>query len=216
MSPPPERLPRGRHGLPRAFIVENQRERILAGVAEAIAEKGFRAVSVEDVVRRSGVSRRTFYSLFTDKEEAFFASFDAVNAHVQASMAKAFLSADEWPEQVRRGLGALLEFVGREPAFAKMGFVEMAAAGPEGQRRHDASLMGFELFLQPGLALAKHPVPSYVPRMVGGGISELLTSHVLRGEGSVVSELLPAAVYLCLVSYLGPAAAWHEASLAEQ
>jgi AcrR family transcriptional regulator len=150
MSGSPKRLARGRHGLPRGEVLENQRERILAGVAEAVAEKGFRAISVEDIVQRSGVSRRTFYTLFADKQDAFFASFDAVNDRVSGLMTGAFTSADAWPEQVRRGLAASVEFVARELAFARMAFVEMAAAGPDGKRRHDASLDGFEAFLGPG------------------------------------------------------------------
>jgi AcrR family transcriptional regulator len=66
----PYQLPAGRHGLSRQFVVSNQRERILAAVADVCSAVGYVAMSVEDIVVTSGVSRRTFYDNFRGKEEA--------------------------------------------------------------------------------------------------------------------------------------------------
>src|SRR3984957_6944617 len=100
----PRQLPAGRHGLSRSFVVRDQRERILAAVADVVAEKGYSAMTVEDVVGRAGVSRRTFYDQFADKREAFFAAYDAVSAQCMAVAGAAFVSSTSWPEQVRLGL----------------------------------------------------------------------------------------------------------------
>ena len=62
------RLPRGRHGLSRAFVINNQRERIFASLAAVCAAKGYAEVTVQDITQHAGVSRRTFYDLFADKE----------------------------------------------------------------------------------------------------------------------------------------------------
>ena len=70
----------GRHGLPRAFVVENQRERILPAVADVTSVAGYREMTVEDVIVTAGISRRTFYEHFTNKDDAFLAAFDAVLA----------------------------------------------------------------------------------------------------------------------------------------
>src|SRR5579875_630056 len=70
-------LPRGRHRLSRDEVLASQRGRMLAGVAEAVAEKGYNRVSVADVISRAGVSRETFYEQFTDKEDCFLRALDA-------------------------------------------------------------------------------------------------------------------------------------------
>ncbi|MES1193532.1 MAG: helix-turn-helix domain-containing protein [Solirubrobacterales bacterium] len=206
----PQRLPRGRHGLSPSYVADNQRARILVGVAEVVADKGYTAMSVEDIVRRSGVSRRTFYDQFRDKRSAFFASFDAINEQVLAATTTAFASTDDWPEQVRRGLATLLGLLATEPAFARMAFLEMAMAGPDGLRRLEASIAGFQTLLGPGEAIAEYPVPAEVPHMIGSAIAELVRRYVVRDDVTSVSRSLPAAVYLCLVPYLGPSRAWTE------
>lgn len=191
-------------------MADNQRARILVGVAEVVADKGYTAMSVEDIVRRSGVSRRTFYDQFRDKRSAFFASFDANNEQVLAATTAAFASTDDWPEQVRRALATLLGLLATKPAFARMAFLEMAMAGPDGLRRLETSIAGFQMLLVPGEAMADQPVPTEVPQMIGAAIAELVRRHAVRDDMASVSRSLPAAVYLCLVPYLGPSQAWAE------
>jgi AcrR family transcriptional regulator len=191
-------------------VADNQRARILVGVAEVVAEKGYVAMSVEDIVRKSGVSRRTFYDQFRDKRAAFFASFDAINEQALSATTAAFLSADDWPEQVRRGLATLLGLLAAEPAFARMAFLEMAMAGPDGVRRLEANNARFQALLAPGAALAEHPVPTEVPHMIGAAIADLVRRHVVREDAAAVARSLPVAVYLCLVPYIGPRRAWSE------
>ena len=70
-------LPRGPHRLAREEVLASQRGRMLAAIAEAVAEKGYAATTVADVVGRAGVSRKTFYEHFADKEECFLAAWDA-------------------------------------------------------------------------------------------------------------------------------------------
>ena len=83
---PPElsRLPPGRHGLPRDFVVHNQRERLIAGLAEAVAEKGYGGTTIADITRHAAVSRRTFYEHFDGKDECFVAAFDTVTEQLKA------------------------------------------------------------------------------------------------------------------------------------
>src|SRR3954463_13954480 len=70
-------LPRGRHAAPREVVAESQRERLLVAMADEVAAKGYANVAVADVIERAGVSRRSFYEHFTNKEDAFLAAYDA-------------------------------------------------------------------------------------------------------------------------------------------
>ncbi|HEV7687975.1 MAG TPA: helix-turn-helix domain-containing protein, partial [Acidimicrobiia bacterium] len=75
-SNPSSRLPSGRHGLTREAVVASQRGRLVDAMAQIVAEKGYPATTVADVVERAGVSRRTFYEQFADKEACFLAAYD--------------------------------------------------------------------------------------------------------------------------------------------
>lgn len=216
MARRPTQLPGGRHGLGRSFVVVNQRDRILAAIADTVAAKGFSAMTVEDVLRRSGVSRRTFYDQFTSKREAFFAAYDAAIEQCMIATANAFMSSTHWPEQVRLGLQAFFGFLANDFAITRMGFMEVPLAGPEGEARHLAGRASFEVFLAPGEAMAGRPIPPMVPKAIGGGIFELAYSRVVRDRVQELPGLVPAALYHCLAPYLGLEIAAHEAALAER
>ncbi len=89
---PPElaRLPPGRHGLPREFVAHNQRERLIAGLAEAIAENGYAGTTIAHITRHAAVSRRTFYEHFASKDECFVAAYDTVMEELRERVAAAF------------------------------------------------------------------------------------------------------------------------------
>ncbi len=64
----------GTNGVGREQVAELQRARILTAMVQEISERGGANVSVAHVVARSGVSRRTFYEIFDDREDCFLAS----------------------------------------------------------------------------------------------------------------------------------------------
>src|SRR3954465_9903368 len=70
-------LPRGPHGLERDVVLASQRGRMLGAMADAVARKTYAGTTVADGVAGAGVSRKTFYEHFRDKEECFLAGFDA-------------------------------------------------------------------------------------------------------------------------------------------
>lgn len=118
------RLPRGRHGLSREAVVADQRGRMLRAMAEAMVSKGgYAATTVGDIIGRSGVSRETFYQQFTSKPDCFMAAFEAAAEVVLARVAAA-------PDDLDAALGAYLETLAAEPAFARLFLLEVYAAGP--------------------------------------------------------------------------------------
>src|SRR5919201_6795907 len=78
-------LPRGRHRLSREEVIASQRGRMLAAMAEVVAQKGYARTTVADVLSRARVSRETFYEQFSDKEDCFLAAYDfSVEAMLEA------------------------------------------------------------------------------------------------------------------------------------
>ncbi|HMJ96858.1 MAG TPA: TetR/AcrR family transcriptional regulator [Thermoleophilaceae bacterium] len=208
----PHQLPPGRHGLPRAFVVENQRARILSAVADVTSVAGFGEMTVEDVIVTAGVSRRTFYEHFKGKDEAFLAAFDAVLAQLLSSVREASEREKHGADRLRAGLAAFLDFVAREPAFARMCIVEALAAGGEAVKRRNAAMAAFARIIDENASALGTPVqPSALTaETIVGGIYEVIYTRVVRGDIRELPLLLPDLMWSALLPYVGP-----EAALAE-
>ena len=142
---PASRLPSGRHGLTREAVVASQRGRLIDAMAHAVAEKGYAATTVADVVERAGVSRRTFYEQFSDKEACFLAAYDTALAVVLGRIGEAVEThpGAGWREQARSGIEAFLTLLASEPAFARALQVEILTAGPAALDRRAGMLVMF-------------------------------------------------------------------------
>jgi AcrR family transcriptional regulator len=117
-------------------VPEIQRARILAALVEVTRERGAGQVTVAHVVARSGVSRRTFYELFEDREDCFLAAFDEAVTHAGQRVLPAVQSAGGvWHTRLRAGLRALLEFLEDEPALGAFCVVDTLGAGPGALKR---------------------------------------------------------------------------------
>lgn len=206
----PAQLPRGRHGLSRTLVVENQRERILTALAAVCTAKGYPAVTVEDICVRAGVSRRTFYDLFADKEQCFLAAYEQIALRLLTTFDEAYRAAERsWPERVGAALRALIKLLAAEPELARVGTVEVLAAGPRALARRDGALRAFSAYFDGGRAALPESMADreLVTEAVVGGLYELLYSYVLEGRGDELSELLPDLLYCAVVPYVGHARA---------
>jgi AcrR family transcriptional regulator len=128
---PNQRLPSGRHRLTRDEVRDSQRGRLLFAVAEAVAEKGYRATTVADVVERASVSRRTFYEQFGSLEECFLAAFDTAVEIVLGGLREAAEDVEEgdWRALLRSDLRTYMDVLASEPRFAQALHVEVLSAG---------------------------------------------------------------------------------------
>ncbi len=206
---PPElsRLPPGRHGLPREFVVHNQRERLIAGIAEAVAENGYAGTTIAHITRHAAVSRRTFYEHFPSKDECFVAAYDAVMAELHERVDIAYREQDEWTDALAAGIAAMLEFLAAEPNLARLSMVEALVAGPVVVQRYDAAIDGLVPYLRAGREEASPEVlatlsPSTEEALVGGMVS-LISRRIFAGRTDELESLLPDLVEFLLTPYLG-------------
>lgn len=145
MSPgaAPARLPRGRHRLTREEVVGAQRERMLRATARVMAEKGYAATTVADVLRAAGVSRETFYEQFRSKEDCFARALEAAAGILLEGVAQARGAGGPPMEQFDRTLRAYLDTLAAESEFARLFLVEVYAAGPDALERRAAVQRAF-------------------------------------------------------------------------
>ena len=114
----------------RGGVAEIQRARMITALVEVVGERGVGGVTVAHVVARSGVSRRTFYELFEDREDCFLAAFDQAVEGGARRMVPAFQGEGQWRERLRAGLAALLEYLDDEPGMGALCIVDALGAGP--------------------------------------------------------------------------------------
>ncbi len=205
----PHQLPPGRHGLSRAFVAQNQRERILAAVADVASVVGYGDMSVEDVIVTAGVSRRTFYEHFSNKHDAFLAAYDTVIAQLLGGVRNAYESERTFEERLASGLTAFLDFAAREPAFARMCIVEALAAGPEAVKRRNDAMAAFATLIDENareLGTMLEP-PALTGETIVGGIYEVIYARIVAGEIRTLPSLLPDLLYSALLPYVGLEAA---------
>ena len=213
----PNQLPPGRHGLPRAFVASNQRERILDAVADVASVAGYASMSVEGIIATAGVSRRTFYDHFSDKQEAFLAAYDAIVAVLVDRVQNAFVSNTTFAGRVRDCLAAFLTFLAVEPRFADMCIVEVLAAGPEAVERRNDVMRAMAGSIQAAAAELKEgqQPPPLTAETIVGGIYEVVYSRVLQGKTEdLPQELQHDLAYSMMLPYIGHAAARREAAMA--
>jgi AcrR family transcriptional regulator len=215
----PAQLPSGRHGLSREFVMNSQRSRLLGAAVLIAGTEGYAGMTVSAVIAKAGVSRKTFYEFFSDREDIFLAAFDLVVERALAGAHAAYERGDSWPERLRHVLQSGLAALAANPAEARMGFVEVLAAGPRALQRRDAAMREFMQFLSPGYDAAAtaggaDAIPPLMPEAIVGAIFEIVYARVLQERTAELPELLDQLMYCALAPFMGPAAASAEASSA--
>lgn len=177
--------------LPPALGRETQRDRLLHGMATTVTRRGYAATPVAEVLRAAGVSRRTFYEQFADKEDCFMAAYDAVVGVCTTRMLTAYHVGEAWEEGLARAYAALLRTLASEPDLAHLAVVDVLAAGPRALARREATLRRFARFIdftRERAELAATP-PTLVGQAIVGGIHELIYSQLVRGRAATLPEL---------------------------
>ena len=205
-------LPRGRSRLPPRDVRASQRERLLRSAIAAVSESGYHAVTVADIVRGARVSRGAFYEHFANKEECFLT---ATGEGRELMLARAVNYARALPpgagdeDLLRAAVRGYLTFLADEPAFARVFYLHMPAAGAVAARRLDA---GPRIFA--GLnrtwherARKRHPEWPAVPEMaylaLAGGTVELVRSMVYADRTDALPDLEDTVVALHLAVMAG-------------
>jgi len=178
------RLPRGRHAAPRDVVARSQVGRLHTAMAAVVARRGYAAASVADVLAEAGVSRKTFYEHFANKEDCFLHAYDDGVDQVLAAIEAAGARESDAVALAAAGVDAYLGWLVAHPAFARTFVLEALAAGPRAVERRAAVHERFaEHFEQVYAAVRIHlpelgPLPAHRFRACVGATDELVLEHV--------------------------------------
>jgi AcrR family transcriptional regulator len=205
-------LPRGRNRLPALTVRASQRERLLRATIAAVAESGYTAVTVADIVRRAKVSRAAFYAHFHSKDDCFLAATAEGGQLLlrQVRTTASSVSEDAPAEEaLRAGCRAFLGFLAGEPAFARVFYIDMPAAGPVAVARLHAATERFAGVNRKWheRARARHPewpaVPGEAYVALAGATVELIREKVAADRTAELPELEDTLVSLHLAVLAG-------------
>lgn len=135
-----KRLPPGPHGLPPELVERNQRERLIAAMAEVCAERGYAGASVADVAKHAGVSTASFYRQFKDKRECMLASFAELFERLLAEIERACGGEGAPAARAQAGATVAATILAGDPPAARLLSVEILALGVEGVRAQHAAI----------------------------------------------------------------------------
>jgi AcrR family transcriptional regulator len=194
------------------YVPEFQRTRLLDATFAVVAEDGYRRMTARRVSGRAGVSNKTFYDLFTDREDCFLAAFDQAVAELAAVVRPAYEGEKEWAARVREGLGALLAFLDGEPELCKLVFVEALGAGPRVLERRARVLGNLGAVVDGGRAGVKagRMLPPLTAESVVGAAFSVLHARLIQDRPGSLLELLNPLMATIVLPYRGHASAARE------
>ncbi|HEU0249303.1 MAG TPA: TetR family transcriptional regulator [Solirubrobacteraceae bacterium] len=187
-----------------------QRSRLLTAAFGVVAEHGWEGASVERITGSAGVSRRTFYDLFKDREDCLVAVLENAVAQVTRELASAEVADLPWRERVRDGLWAILCLFDRDPALARVCIVESRRGGPAVLLYRQRIIDGLAKIVDEGRGEGAGDAATLTAQGVIGGVSEVLYSLLLKAWGEPLRALLSELMGMIVLPYMGPAAARRE------
>lgn len=188
-------LPRGRHGLSPSVVAADQRERMFHALAEAMAERGYVATPVAEIIRRAGVSRETFYQQFGSKQDCFIAAYGWATDALRAGFAEE-LGAEGAPLDRFSGLlGRYLAALAEDPDRARLYLVEGYAAGPAVTRRR-LEVQGEAAAALAQVFGARDEQDRFACEALLAAIVQMVTTRITLGEPEALAGLRPPLVAL--------------------
>lgn len=187
-----EPLPHGRHKLDAQTVRASQRERLIRAMLEMVAERGYDATTVPEVVATARVSRNAFYEFFSDKTDCFLAACDEAAADLLHAV-QAFADEPDWIETMRFAVRAYLRWWAQRDAFARAYFLGLPVAGERAIAQRERAYERFADNFADAARRARAelpslpPLPPLVPMLLVRAITEVVAAEIRLGR----TERLP-------------------------
>lgn len=178
------------------------RVRLVEAMASAVADKGYPATTIADVVARAHVSRRTFYERFEDKDTCLAACYAVLRDHMLAAISADPAEGVDAPTHIGRAVDALVAALVGTPTYTLAYYLTFQAAGPRARtaRRQSQDLLGRalrDLAAQHRARDERVRVPStMMATALVGGIGELIVHTLERSDIADLVTIAPTVTEL--------------------
>lgn len=175
--------------MPREEVASSQRERLYGATVACVADKGYEATTVADLLELSGVSRSAFYEHFADKEDCFIATFEAVTEKAMDLVSQELGQPGSWESRARNALDSLFEMIVAQPATARLCFNDVYTVGERGRLAVEGSMASFTTVAGDTIGKIRggKELPDEMVRGILGGIQGVIQTRLRQDQ----IELLP-------------------------
>jgi AcrR family transcriptional regulator/DNA-binding MarR family transcriptional regulator len=194
------------------YASDPQRGRLVSATFALVGERGYEGATARSVAERAGVSNRAFYECFSDREDCFLGAFNHAVDGLELEVCAGWESQLGWTARVRGALAALLMVLDREPAVARLVFVEALSAGPRVLARRAGVLESLAGVIDQGRANTRAPavLPTLVAEGIVGATFGVIHSRLLELRPAPLIGLLGQLMATIVLPYRGSAAAAKE------
>lgn len=195
-------------GSSRDAVERNQRERLYGATVAVVAEHGYEATRVADILALAGISRSAFYRYFDNKLECYLATLDALAEQARHQVLTAYGDGDRtWDERLRAVFERLIELILDQPAAARVWLVDGYAAGPPAIDRMELASDQLESLTSASIGETpeRSDIPATAIRAVLGGLRQIIHTRVRHGREDELPALVPDLLDWAL-GYRSPAA----------
>jgi AcrR family transcriptional regulator len=199
----------------RERVAEIQRMRMLAAMVDLTRELGAERVTVAHVVARAGVSRRTFYEIFSDREACLLAALDDAIEQIAVAVLPAYESERTWQGRMRAGLTAMLTYIDEQPGPAALCVVDSLGAGAAALERRARAVEALVDAVDSGRREAKgvRGLNRVTAEGVVGAVLGILHTRLREADPKPLLPLRGQLMSMVVLPYFGPEAAAAELTL---
>jgi AcrR family transcriptional regulator len=176
--------------------------RIISAATESVAERGYSATRVGEIVERASTSLSTFYKLFDGKEDVFVAALDAGQAELFSETLSAFEGEKDWPVAVCCAFEAMVDFLATHPDFAQLAYIEIFSGTKKALERRDRTIEALLHYLAAGYERAPE-VPAIAAEAIGGAVYELTYRRMRSAGTESLPAIAPLMSYVPLAPFVG-------------
>jgi AcrR family transcriptional regulator len=177
-------LPRRAHDLSRKAVHDSQKWRMLEAITEVVAQMGYGDASVADVIAIAGVSRKTFYEHFRDKEDCFLTAYGVLSDRLVKEIVGVGAAHPDGAKRRRAQVTAFLEVLSKDTAAARVFMVDVLGAGPRALRKRERVNASFAEAWLGGV------IDDRVRRAaIVGGVNNVVAGALLENRGRELLDL---------------------------
>jgi AcrR family transcriptional regulator len=174
-------------------------------MVEACASHGYADTSVAELCRLAGISKRTFYEQFQNKEACFSMTYDRILSRVAARVTAESMRKRGWRSQLASGTGALMDELSAHPKAAQLVLLEAEFVSPTVRTRHGSLRAQCERIVAAGFGRerADRDFPPLVARGIVAGFERVISDALLEADGLGEPAQLSEALARWASSYGG-------------
>jgi AcrR family transcriptional regulator len=188
---------------------DRDRRRICATLLELLAECDYGSLTLNQLLRRAGLSHAAFKRHFDDLEDCFATVWDEVDAELTATVTAAYRGEGDWQDRLRHAFLAGLRYLAHDPGRARLYVTEAFQVSEELRRRQYDSVARLGQIIDRGREATFHDeeLPLGIAEVISGAIWQRIDSVVRAGQGARLPEQLHELMYFAILPYRGVEAA---------